>query len=133
MTTRWTLRMATTSYTVALEPGQRWLELVAWGPQGIEDGPSPLQHIGAEHFVTKADVAPIEYAPRGLRPFASADLIVAGESWWRFDSAEETAAELRVAFLDELNGLRAVLCYQAQAGTDVLTRWVELTNTGSAE
>lgn len=131
MSERWTVRTATTSYTVALEPGGRWLELVAWGPQGIEDGPSPLRNNGREHFVTPADVAPIEYAPRGLRPFSGADLVLGEDAWWRFDGAESGEHDLRVAFLDELTGLRAVLCYRAEAGTDVLCRWVELTNTGT--
>ncbi|MCI2420614.1 alpha-galactosidase [Saccharopolyspora sp. K220] len=130
--------MATTSYTVALEPDGRWLELVAWGPHGVEDGPSPLANTGRTHFITAADAAPIEYAPRGLRPFSGADLVVgpagqARESWWRFDGAEEPGdVDLRLAFLDELTGLRAVLCYHAQPGTDVLCRWVEFANTGSA-
>ncbi|WIY04730.1 hypothetical protein QRX60_13110 [Amycolatopsis mongoliensis] len=61
--------MESTSYTVALEPGRRWLELVAWGPSGIEDGPSVFANAGSVHFITEADAAPVEYAPRGLRPF----------------------------------------------------------------
>jgi len=135
--TRWTVRMATTSYTVALEPGGRWLELVAWGPPGVEDGPSPLANTGRAHFITEADAAPVEYAPRGLRPFGGADLIVgaageARESWWRFDGEESGPGDLRLAFLDEMTGLRAVLCYRAEPGTDVLVRWVEFANTGSA-
>ena len=56
----WTLRMATTYYTVAVEPGGRWAELVAWGPHGVECGPSPLKNLGEIHFITEADAAPVE-------------------------------------------------------------------------
>jgi alpha-galactosidase len=123
--------MATTSYTVALEPAARWLEQVAWGPHGVEDGPSPLVNTGRPHFVTGADVAPVEYAPRGLRPFSGADLELGEDAWWCFDGAESSEGSLRFTFRDELTGLSAVLCYRPEPGTDVLCRWVELTNTGT--
>ncbi|WP_326567080.1 alpha-galactosidase [Amycolatopsis rhabdoformis] len=132
MTNRWTLELESTSYTVALEPGNRWLELVAWGPRGVEHGPSPLANRGDVHFITDADAAPVEYAPRGLRPFSGADLAVAGDSWWRFEADESTSTELRLAFVDSVTGLRAVQCYRAEPGTDVLSRWVEFTNTGAS-
>ena len=124
--------MASTTYTVALEPEHRWLELVAWGPSGVEDGPSVFANLGAVHFITEADAAPIEYAPQGLRPFSGADFAVRGDSWWRFEGDLSSGTDLRLAFLDELTGLRAVLCYRPSAETDVLVRWVEFTNTGSA-
>jgi alpha-galactosidase len=132
----WTLRMATTSYTVALEPGRRWAEQVAWGPHGVADGPSALRNTGREHFMTPADAAPVEYAPRGLRPFSGADLVAGPvgaerELWWEFDGADGDERELRLSFADTLTGLRAVLGYRAEAGVDVLCRWVELTNTGA--
>ena len=129
---KWTIPLASTSYTVALEPGHRWLELVAWGPSGIEHGPSVFENQGALHFITDADAAPVEYVPQGLRPFSGADVAVRGDSWWRFEEDLSAGAELRLAFLDELTGLRAVLCYRPSAETDVLSRWVEFTNTGSA-
>ncbi|MGW5716035.1 alpha-galactosidase [Amycolatopsis sp. NPDC003865] len=123
--------MKSTSYTVALDPTERWLELVAWGPHGIEDGPSVFTNAGSVHFVTEADAAPVEYAPWGLRPFSGADVSVRGGSWWRFESAASDD-DLRVAFVDEVSGLRAVLCYRPVPETDVLTRWVEFENTGSS-
>jgi alpha-galactosidase len=130
----WTIRLKSTSYTVALEPGRRWLELVAWGPHGVEDGPSALANLGEVHFITDADAAPVEYAPRGLRPFSGPDLVVgpvggAREAWWVFDGEDEGDG-LRLAFRDEVTGLRAVLCYSGVPGTDVLRRWVELANDG---
>lgn len=130
---RWTLRLATTTYTVALGP--QWPELVAWGPAGVEDGPSPLANHGREHFITEADAAPVEYAPRGLRPFFGADLVAgpAGEpheSWWRFvEGVPEDG--LRLTYVDDVTGLSTMLRYQPVPGTDVLLRWVELTNTGT--
>ncbi|WP_328645384.1 alpha-galactosidase [Amycolatopsis sp. NBC_00348] len=123
--------MKTTSYTVALDPTSRWAELVAWGPAGIEDGPSVFTNAGSVHFITEADAAPVEYAPLGLRPFSGADVAVRGGSWWRFDGAASDA-DLRLTFVDEVTGLRAVLCYRPVPDTDVLTRWVEFTNTGTS-
>ncbi|HEX3788032.1 MAG TPA: alpha-galactosidase [Pseudonocardiaceae bacterium] len=134
--TRWTLRMATTSYTVELEPERRWPELVAWGPQGVEDGPCALRNTGEVHFITPVDAAPVEYAPRGLRPFSGADLIAGPvgadhESWWTYQEAEFADGHLRLTFADDHAGLRVALCYRVVPGVDVLCRWVELTNTGT--
>lgn len=133
MTTWRTLRLATTTYTVAVGP--QWPELVAWGPAGIEYGPSPLANHGRVHFITEADAAPVDYAPRGQRPFFGADLVVGRpgeprESWWEL--AEEKAArnQMRLTYVDKATGLHAVLSYRMVPGTDVLLRQVELTNTG---
>jgi alpha-galactosidase len=67
---RWTLRTATTSYTVVLPDHRRWLELHSWGPHGIEHGPSPLANLGRTPYLTEADVTPVEYqaevGPSGL-------------------------------------------------------------------
>jgi alpha-galactosidase len=117
--------MATTTYTVALGPD--WPELVAWGPAGVEDGPSPLANHGSVHFITEADAAPVEYAPRGTRPFAGADLAVAGGSWWRFAGGTPTDG---LTYLDDVTGLRTTLRYRPVPDTDVLLRWVELSNDG---
>ena len=120
----WTYRMATTTYTVAL--GENWPELVAWGPHGVEDGPSPLANHGRVHFITEADAAPIEYAPRGVRPFSGADLVLDEDAWWRFADATDG----RLTYVDDQTGLEVVLCYEPVPDTDVLLRWVELTNRG---
>ncbi|WP_394620363.1 alpha-galactosidase [Lentzea sp. JNUCC 0626] len=125
---QWTLRMATTSYTVAIEPGGRWAELVAWGPHGVEVGPSAYANRGDVHFITEADAAPIEYAPRGERPFTGADLEIDGDSWLTFESGAEEDGVLRLAFVDSVAQLRVVLCYRPEPAVDVLSRWVEVTN-----
>ncbi|MFJ9562519.1 alpha-galactosidase [Streptomyces fuscichromogenes] len=128
---RWTLRTTHTSYTVRLSPDGPWAELDAWGPLGVEDGPSALDWSHRTHFVTPADAAPAEYLPYGLRPFTGSELM-AGEGrgvWWEFDGAEETAGSLRLAFVDALIGLRTVLCYRTVPGTDVILRWTEFTAT----
>jgi len=117
--------MATTTYTVA--PGPQWPELVAWGPAGVEDGPSPLANHGRVHFITEADAAPVEYAPQGQRPFFGADLVVGQGSWWRFDGG---TPETGLTYVDAVLGLRTVLRYEPVPDTDVLLRWVELTNNG---
>ena len=118
--------MATTSYTIV--HGEHWPELVAWGPHGVEDGPSPLANHGRVHFITEADAAPVEYAPRGVRPFSGADLVLAEDSWWRFADATDG----RLTYVDDVIGMAVVLCYEPVPDTDVLLRWVELTNRGDA-
>lgn len=129
---RWTLHTEHTSYTVRLSPQGPWAELDAWGPLGVEHGPSALDRSRRTHFVTPADAAPAEYMPHGLRPFTGADLVAArpGEErgvWWDFDGAEEGHGTLRLAFTDEVLGLRTVLCYETVPGTDVILRWTEHT------
>ncbi|MBQ1089325.1 alpha-galactosidase [Streptomyces sp. B93] len=132
---RWTLRTDRTSYTVRLSADGPWAELDAWGPLGAEDGPSPLDWSHRTHFITPADAAPAEYLPSGLRPFTGADLVAARPGaergvWWEFAGAEEAPGSLRLAFADDVLGLRTVLCYAVVPGTDVLLRWTELTCTG---
>ncbi|MEV5383159.1 alpha-galactosidase [Streptomyces sp. NPDC052721] len=135
---RWTLRTEHTSYTVRLSPDGPWAELHAWGPHGVEDGPSALDRSHRTHFITPADAAPAEYVPHGLRPFTGADLIAARPGsergvWWRFEDAREEPGTLRLTFTDDLLGLRTTLCYATVPGTDVLHRWTELTCTGEEE
>ncbi|MFG2741767.1 alpha-galactosidase [Streptomyces chartreusis] len=129
---RWTLRTENTSYTVRLSPDGPWAELDAWGPHGVETGPSALDWSHRTHFITPADAAPAEYLPHGLRPFNGADLVAErtdGERgvWWDFEGAEEAEGKLRLAFADETLGLRTVLCYETVPGTDVIQRWTEHT------
>ena len=129
---RWTLRTENTSYTVRLSQDGPWAELDAWGPHGVESGPSALDWSHRTHFITPADAAPAEYLPHGLRPFNGADLVAErtdGERgvWWDFEGAEETEGKLRLAFTDETLGLSTVLCYETVPGTDVILRWTEHT------
>ncbi|WP_225077380.1 alpha-galactosidase [Streptomyces sp. CoT10] len=136
---RWLLRTDTTTYAVTLGGDGRWAELAAWGPHGVEDGPSPLDWSRRTHFITPADAAPAEYIPYGLRPFTGADLIASrpgGDrgSWWRFTGAmQDGDRALRLEFADDLLGLRTTLHYETVPGTDVVLRWTELTCTGETE
>ncbi|AEM81971.1 alpha-galactosidase [Streptomyces violaceusniger] len=135
---RWTLRTEQTCYTVRLSPDGPWAELDAWGPPGVETGPSALDWSRRTHFITPADAAPAEYLPYGLRPFTGADLVAGRPGaergvWWEFEGAEEGPGTLRLTFTDGLLGLRTVLCYATVPGTDVIHRWTELTCTGEAE
>jgi alpha-galactosidase len=136
---RWTLRTATTTYTVEVPEHGRWAELSSWGPAGIEDGPSPLANHGRTPFRTTADAAPVEYVPHGLRPFAGGELEVrkpGGElgSWWVFEGMREAeAGSLRLGFADPVLGLHAELCYRTDPSTDVIRRWTELTNLGEGD
>ncbi|MFG3019380.1 alpha-galactosidase [Streptomyces sp. NPDC048254] len=126
---RWTLRTEHTSYTVRLSPDGPWAELDAWGPLGVEEGPSALDWSHRTHFITPADAAPAEYLPYGLRPFTGSELIAGAERgvWWEFDGAQQTDGALRLAFTDGTTGLRTVLCYETVPGTDVILRWAEFT------
>jgi len=131
---RWTLRTDNTTYTVRLSQDGPWAELDAWGPAGVEDGPSALDWSHRTHFVTPADAAPAEYLPYGQRPFTGAELVAAtpdGErgAWWEFTGAEESEGVLRLSFTDDVLGLRTVLCYETVPGTDVILRWTEHTAT----
>lgn len=132
----WTLVGATTEYSVALPEHGQWLELVAWGPHGVSDGESPLAFHGGVPYLTEGDVAAVEYAPDGLRPFAGADLVVEAADGtrslcWRFQDAAFDGGQLRATFLDDVTGLLAAVCHRFAPGGDVIERWVELTNTGS--
>lgn len=132
---RWTLRTENTSYTVRLSPDGPWAELDAWGPLGVEDGPSALDWSRRTHFITPTDAAPAEYLPYGLRPFTGPELVASrpdGEDrgvWWEFTGAETDEGALRLAFHDEQLGLRTVLHYETVPGTDVILRRTEFTAT----
>jgi alpha-galactosidase len=133
----WTLRGEHTEYTVAVPAHGRWLELVSWGPHGVAGGPSPVGYTGPTPFLTAGDFAPVEYATDAVRPFAGPDLVVETATGdrrvsWRFQDASTSDGQLRVTFADPVTGLRAVLCYRIPAGTDVVERWAELSNTGQA-
>ncbi|WP_432840515.1 alpha-galactosidase [Dactylosporangium sp. CA-092794] len=132
---RWTLRGAASEYTVAVPDHGRWLELVAWGPPGVSDGPSPVAYDGPVPFLTGGDAAPVEHATETGRPFAGADLVVGSRAAPRFTGADadadgEGGHALAVRFADDVNGLRVTLHYRIPPGTDVVERWVELANDG---
>ena len=103
---RWTLRTDRTSYTVRLSPDGPWAELDAWGPLGVEDGPSALDRSRRTHFITPADAAPAEYLPYGLRPFTGAGPVDL--------DAEHVAGYLRV--LDHLRAAHPDVTVEGCAG-----------------
>ncbi|TQS44737.1 alpha-galactosidase [Cryptosporangium phraense] len=127
---RWTLAGATTEYTVTAAP--EWLELHSWGPAGVSRGPSPLAFSGKVQYLTPGDVAPVEYATDGLRPFHGADLRVGGAFRWAYADASQTDDTLTVTFADALTGLVGEQCYRFAGGTDVIERWVRLRHDGTA-
>jgi alpha-galactosidase len=128
VTGRWTLRGAATEYTVAAV-GDR-IDLVAWGPAGVSDGPSPYAFHGQVQYLLPGDVAATEYAPDGLRPFLGADLAVAGQVLtWRLGEVREEDG-LRATFEDEVTGLEVVLRWRFADRTDVLERWAEMRHRG---
>jgi len=143
----WTIVGAHTEYTVAVDDSGSWLELIAWGAHGVSEGPSPLAFHGRPQYMTRGDVAAVEYATDGQRPFLGADLVVIAADGtrsvsWRFVDAQFADAErvdaaqpdggLRATFADEVSGLRVVQCYRFAPGTDVIERWAEVHNDGTA-
>ncbi|MBM2613977.1 alpha-galactosidase [Actinoplanes sp. LDG1-06] len=123
----WTITGATTEYTVGDDLG-----LIAWGPIGVSDGPSPYAFHGRVQYMLEGDVAAVEYAPTGLRPFLGADLAVAGESLtWRLVSVDH-ADGLRASLADDVTGLVVDLFWRFAPGTDVIERWVSVRNGGPA-
>ncbi|TDW19486.1 alpha-galactosidase [Kribbella kalugense] len=123
----WTLRGATTSYVVGVPDHGQWAQLVAWGPH---DGLAPVEVVGTEHFLPRADVEPLEYAVRGVRYAAPVDLVVSsagGTDEFRpvFVSATEDD-HLQLEFADTVN---LVLHYRMVG--DVLERWVSVRNDGA--
>lgn len=126
----WTLRGTTTSYVVGVPDHGQWAQLVAWGPG---DGGAPVEVVGTEHFVPRADVEPLEYAVRGVRYTSPVELVVSepdGSDELRpvFTEAIESADELQLVFVDVV---RLVLHYRMVG--DVVERWVSLANEGTAE
>ena len=125
----WTLRGTTTSYVVGVPSHGQWAQLVAWGPH---EGLAPVEIVGTEHFVPRADVEPLEYAVRGVRYTAPVDLVVStpgGTDEFRpaFVEAREDD-HLELEFVDTI---RLVLHYRMVG--DVLERWVSVRNDGTDE
>ncbi|WP_371404291.1 alpha-galactosidase [Kribbella sp. NBC_00662] len=132
----WTLRGTTTSYVVGVPDHGQWAQLVAWGPH-------PVEILGTEHFVPRADVEPLEYAVRGVRYTAPVDLVVSGpdgsdELRPVFDEAATgeprdvfPGTELQLVFRDGGRGVRVELHYLVVG--DVVERWVSVGNDGVDE
>ncbi|MCO8270148.1 alpha-galactosidase [Actinoplanes sp. TRM 88003] len=151
----WTITGATTEYTIAAVDNR--LDLVAWGPIGVSDGPSPYAYHGKVQYMLPGDVAAVEYAPDGLRPFLGADLAIAGHVLtWRLHSVglvDEVSATspargdvdggeprapavdggdvLCAVFVDDVSGIEVELRWRFVAGTDVVERWATVRNGGA--
>jgi alpha-galactosidase len=128
----WTLRGVSTEYTVAAR-GDR-IDLVAWGPHGVSVGPSPFDFSGKVQYMLPGDVAAVEYAADGQRPFLGADLAVAGSvlTLALADVAFLPDDGLRARFSDPLTGLVVTLRWRFAPGTDVIERWAVVENSGDA-
>jgi alpha-galactosidase len=127
----WTLTGATTEYTVVARDDR--LDLAAWGPIGVSDGPSPFDFHGRAQYMLPGDVAAAEYLPDGLRPFLGADLSISGQGLtWRLNSAGAAEGDdgLMAIFVDAVTGLEVSLRWRFAPGTDVLERWTTVRNGG---
>ncbi|WP_432880002.1 alpha-galactosidase [Kribbella sp. CA-245084] len=125
----WTLRGTTTSYVVGVPAHGQWAQLVAWGPH---EGLAPVEIVGTEHFVPRADVEPLEYAVRGVRYTARVDLVVSGPG--RTDEFRPVFVDAREddhLELEFVDTIRLVLHYRMVG--DVLERWVSVRNDGTDE
>ena len=124
-----TITGASTEYTVAARDGR--VDLVAWGPHGVSDGPSPYDFRGKVQYLLPGDVAATEYAADGGRPFLGADLSLAGEVLTlRLDEVVEEDG-LRARFADDRTGLAVTLRWRFAPGTDVVERWATVHNGGA--
>jgi alpha-galactosidase len=111
---------------------------VAWGPH---DGLAPVEVVGTEHFLPRADVEPLEYAVRGVRYAAPVDLVVSGSDGSDelrpvFDASATSepgdvlpGTELQLVFRDAARGVRVGLHYLVVG--DVVERWVSVGNDGT--
>jgi alpha-galactosidase len=127
----WTLRGATTSYVVGVPDDGGWAQLIAWGPH---DALAPIEVVGTEHFLPRADVEPLEYAVRGVRYTAPVDLVVSGSDGSDelrpvFTGSTSDDDSLELEFVD--GGVRLVLHYRVLA--DVVERWISVHNDGTDE
>lgn len=122
----WTITGASTEYTV-----NDRLELVAWGPHGVSDGPSVYAFHGKVQYMLPGDVAAVEYAPDGSRPIMGADISVAGHVLtFRVDRIAEEDG-LVADLVDDVTGLRVTLRWRFAPGTDVVERWAVVHNGGA--
>ncbi|WUJ71877.1 alpha-galactosidase [Kribbella soli] len=123
----WTLRGTTTSYVVGVPSHGQWAQLVAWGPH---EGLAPVEIVGTEHFVPRADVEPLEYAVRGVRYTAPVDLVVSGPGGTdEFRPVFVDAREGDGLELEFIDTIRLTLHYRMVG--DVLERWVTVHNDGA--
>ncbi|MFI5889942.1 alpha-galactosidase [Actinoplanes sp. NPDC051513] len=123
----WTITGASTEYTIGDQ-----LTLHAWGPHGVSDGPSPYSFSGKVQYLLRGDVAAVEYAPDGERPFLGADLAVAGEVLTLALGEVAFDDGLRADLHDERTGLSLTLRWRFAPGTDVVERWAVVHNGGDA-
>ena len=128
----WLLTGPASGYALRLTEADELLHL-HWGPRiGIADAealaaaPEP-QYWPFESPLDGREEYPAEGGPRFVRPALS----VRGEerrgTEWRFEESETDGDELRLRFTDD--GLAITLHYRMRPDSDVIERWVTLTNT----
>lgn len=134
----WTLSCATSRYCVSLAPERLGLVLDHWGGGGSEPGSAS----GIHHFETLADATPLEYTALGTRHVRGADLIVDhgdslvgarliwDESVGFADDGDRCS--LTVGGQDTTGALRILLHLATSRSHDVVRKWVEIRNIGSA-
>jgi alpha-galactosidase len=138
VTRQWTLRTATTAYSVGVDLDGTALLLLGWGP-AEESDPLPWSRPAGANtsWELDADLAPVEHASSGTRQLARPDLLVdhgdglVGVRWAHHDSTveqDDEGSHLTVRFRDTTGTVRLDLHTRTSAAHDVVRRWSEVHN-----
>ncbi len=135
----WTLHTATTQYRIVLGPDGLGPMLDHWGAGAGRAWAGPD---GPPQFATLADLVPLEYTALGTRHVRGSDLVVDhGDGLvgarLRWDDAaaftdDGERCTARWTATDRTEALRVALHVETSRAHDVVSKWVELTNTGSS-
>jgi alpha-galactosidase len=129
----WLLSGPTSSYALRLGENDELLHL-HWGPRiALADAEALAARPGPEYWPFEAPLDgheeyPVEGGPRFVRPALSVRTEERRGTEWRFEAYEADGDELRLRFSD--SGLGITLHYRVRAATDVVERWVTLSNEG---
>jgi alpha-galactosidase len=132
----WALQGEQSSYVIALDETGSRADLVHWGAR-LSD---PLALVGRRHREAgshkrpPADLAPVEYAPWGVRHVNACDLLPVHADGnrgmvWRFVGAAVEGEEVRLRFEDPR--LAVTLHYRARPEWDVVERWAAIEHRGA--
>ena len=135
---RWILETDHTAYVIGLDPDGRLVNLY-WGERLIRPVDYPaanLSHSWAS-FNDAGQLAFEEYpAETGLKYtepcFKAHYADGVRDTVWRFESAEQDGADLRIYLHDAQKPLRLILHYRVHEQYDLMERWAEVTNTGES-
>jgi len=134
----WILETATTAYALGLDPGGRLVNFY-WGTRlvGEKDYPVESDTRGWASFNDAGQLAreefPAETGLKYIEPCLKAHYSDGiRDTVLIFEKAEQHDDDLLIHLHDTLESLRIVLHYRVHAQYDLIERWVEVTNLGTA-